>query len=292
MAFAFLFSATVRQNRFPSPSTRKHTVTSVSAMTVKWLKFHNFLKDMFMRKNILLISTIMLAVMITGIALRSYFKTREQYQALRKPTQNDTKKFLEAIELFKAGKTNGIEATDLRIGPEELKELEKLEWIPYLNLARTTLNNQNVEIVAKLSQLEALDMSETRITDVGLKFFEKHPKLHYLRINKIPMTNKGLESIATIPNLDDLRLWRNSITDEGCKMIAKIENLRIISLDDTMVTDAGIKHLLVLKNLQELKTRGTAVTKNGRDEARKRWPGIRMNPEFDHEVAAPTATVN
>ena len=237
-----------------------------------------------MSRKLVYISTILLAVMISVIALRSYFKHREQYQALRKPTQNDSKKFLEAIALFKQGKTNGIEATDLRLGPDDLRELEKLEWIPYLNLARTTLTNQNVEIVAKLTQLEALDMSETRVGDAGLKFFENHPSLHYLRINKTPMTNKGLESIATIPNLDDLRLWRNSISDEGCKTIAKMENLRIISLDDTMITDAGIKHLLPLKNLRELKTRGTAVTKAGRDEARKRWPGIRMNPEFDGEV--------
>ena len=93
-----------------------------------------------------------------------------------------------------------------------------------------------------------------------------------------------MESIATIPNLDGLRLWRNSIADEGCKTIARMEKLQIISLDDTMVTDTGIKHLLPLTNLKELKTRGTAVTKTGRDEARKRWPGIRMNPEFDQEV--------
>jgi len=238
-----------------------------------------------MKKNMVLISVILLAVTIAGIALASYFKKREQYQALRKPTQNDTKKFREAIELFKSGETHGIEASGLRIGPEELKELEGLDQIPYLNLSRTTLTDRNVEIVAKLTQLRVLNLSETRITDNGLTYFEKHPNLMSLNLDRTPVTDKGLLSIVTIPNLIDLHLWRNGITDEGCKTIAKMEKMCFLSLDDTMVTDAGIARLFPMKNLQELRTGGTPVTKNGRDRARKQWPGIRMNSEFDDEIS-------
>ena len=232
-----------------------------------------------------LISVILLAVTIAGIALASYFQQREKYKALRKPTQNNTKEFLQAIELFKSGEQGGIIATGLWLGPEELKHLEELEEIPYLNFNKSTIKDSDMELIAKIPGLMALDLSETRVTNKGLKLLENHPTIRVLWLNCIPVSDEGLKSIVTIPQLGELHLWQTSTTDAGCVLLSKVPSLEVLSLDSTLVTDRGIRALSPLKNLRELKTGGTAVTKNGRDDARKRWPGIRMNSEFDAEIS-------
>jgi len=233
-----------------------------------------------MRKNLVLTSTILLALMITAIALMSYFKKREQYKALRKPTQNDTKQFLEIVNIFKQGKQEGIVAAQLRIGADELKYLEGIGDIPYLNFYRTTIKNSDMELIAKIPGLTALDLTETRITDEGLKYLEKHPTLKVLWLNHIPISDEGLKSIATIPHLEELHLWMTNTTDAGCVTLAKIQTLKILSLEVTMVTDRGVRTLFPLKNLIELKTWNSKVSDAGRKAIRANWPKIKLDGKF------------
>ena len=264
------------------------------------------------RKKFLQILVIMIAATITVAALARFYREREMYKALRKPTGNNTKEFLaevakfkEEVAEFEKRKSEGIvravtdsdgnvsyiddspffgmDFTNMRLGPEELGYLKGLNNVGALCFRRTTIKDSDMELISQIPGLVVLVLDETRIGDEGIKYLKDHPSLAHLYVNKTRISDKGLETLVTIPNLCDLHIWRGNITDEGCKSLAKIKNLYQLSLDGTMVTDVGVKRLFPLKNLQVLKCGGAKTTKEGRDAVRRNWPNIHLNSEFGND---------
>lgn len=229
-----------------------------------------------MRKNLVMLGCVILlsclTVLLVGHAMREHLR----YEAMRKPEGTSTAEFREAIERFQNGETYDISVVGLRVGPEELAMLQKLDSVPAVNFAHTTITDADMELIASLPGLWSLDLTETRITDVGLAKLANHPTITELYLNKLRFTNHGLNVVRTIPNLRGLHLWCTNTTDATCEILMQLTKLETLSLDATMVTDRGIRKLYPLKDLKTLKIMQTPTSQACRKAIRRHWPKIEL----------------
>jgi hypothetical protein len=102
-----------------------------------------------------------------------------------------------------------------------------------------TMNSENAEALAKLSELEELQVYFTGFGDAGLVHLAGLKKLKAITANHCPITDKGAEAIAKIENLEILDLTGTLVTDAALEHLTKLANLRGLAVAETRVTPAA-----------------------------------------------------
>jgi len=110
--------------------------------------------------------------------------------------------------------------------------IERLRNLPILRTVRLdrclAVDDEVVEMVAKVPRLRELDLAYTSITDKSLEHLAGHGRLKSLRLT-----------------------WCTQITDAGLLHLRRIP-LRTLDLAFTNITDAGLQNLHAVRSLEEL----------------------------------------
>lgn len=137
----------------------------------------------------------------------------------------------------------------LKLERSQLLHLVALKDVGGLDLARSSLNDDDISRLRPLRNLMFLDLSENSISDSGLKSVENCEKLRVLFLQDTAITSHGLKHLKRMTKLENLLLDGTSIDDDGLRHLRNCNVLRELSLFDTNITAEGIKHLRGLSNL-------------------------------------------
>ncbi|MBX3415762.1 MAG: protein kinase [Pirellulales bacterium] len=116
-----------------------------------------------------------------------------------------------------------IDLTDAAI-----KELEQLEQLESLSLARTGVTDAGLTTVADLEQLRSLDLSSTAISDAGLAQLAPLKQLAKLRIGGTGITEASISTLAGWTGLRELDITRNKLEPEDLQRLHEaLPNCRV-----------------------------------------------------------------
>lgn len=176
-------------------------------------------------------------------------------------------------------------------GLTQLASLEKLE---YLNLAKTTSSNDDLQAllptpkrpvkfvhlrtvllsnndigddgldtISKLKSVRVLHLDGTSITGKGLRHLAKMKELEDLDISRNPGIMDGLDKLADLPVLEHLELDRDGLVDDDLKALLKFKHLRKISLNGNEIGDRGMDTISQIKSIECLHLDNTKITEAG-----------------------------
>jgi len=175
-----------------------------------------------------------------------------------------------------------------RLSEGELKFVEPLTDLEWLDIAHTDITDDDLASVAGLTKLQTLYLAETSISDDGLVHLAELKNLRNLDLRSTRVTDKGLKRLAQdhaltslilggtqettdeglshlrfMQSLTSLGLRGTKVTDRGMQDVAELRNLKWIDLGLTNVSDQGIAKLGSLDNLGDLLLDGAVATGNG-----------------------------
>ncbi len=114
------------------------------------------------------------------------------------------------------------------IGDEQLKGIDAVSEIIWLNLAGTEITNDGLEHLATLP-LQKLHLERTKIGDDGLKHLKSLKDLTYLNLYDTKVTDAGLEHLQGLKQLKKLFVWKSEVTDAGIKTLNEaLPDLKIV----------------------------------------------------------------
>lgn len=93
------------------------------------------------------------------------------------------------------------------------------EQIIWLNLARTTIGDENMNTIAALSRLRHLSLEYTAVTDQGLQTISTLPDLKYLNIVGTKISDNGISHLSAAKNLKQLFVYQTAVTDSGIELL-------------------------------------------------------------------------
>ena len=120
-----------------------------------------------------------------------------------------------------------------RDNPVEL--IEKAVQLPYLRLVKLpncTITDENLRLLQNLKRLEWLELYRTPTTDTGVAIVAKIPSLKILDLRGTNVTDGCLADIESMKGLRSLYVGNTAITSQGIAQIAKA--LPECSIDSTM----------------------------------------------------------
>jgi hypothetical protein len=183
-----------------------------------------------------------------------------------------------SIRMREPTTARGLAALEGTLG---LERLELDDW-------ESTLSNDALAHLARLSSLKELRITSTNITDEGLKHLAGLSQLVRLFLNRLSITDAGLAHLARFTSLTFLRVWNNDkiqgdglrhltglralrsldvfglpIVDEALVHLAELIELTDLNLRETQIVGPGLRHLSRLTNLRELSLRWCAVVDEG-----------------------------
>ena len=141
---------------------------------------------------------------------------------------------LETVAKIRRDGNDQIIEVDLR-GKEVGGVIDQLDQLPKLRsvlLAQSTVTDDGLEAVGRISTLENLDLRECAIGDQGLSYLGK-----LNRLKSIKLSGKG---------------GTTRVSDAGLDSISGLQSLKVIALDFLPVTDEGLQSISGLSQMREL----------------------------------------
>lgn len=90
----------------------------------------------------------------------------------------------------------------------------------WLNLSRTAVSDQGLEVVGQLPHLRRLHLANTAVTDAGLAHLASLGELEFLNLYGTATTDAGLKHLHGLEGLRKLYLWQTQVTDAGVAALA------------------------------------------------------------------------
>lgn len=115
-----------------------------------------------------------------------------------------------------------------KIADANLKDLDVVQNIIWLNLANTAVTDEGLESIAGL-KLQKLHLEKTGIGDSGLMHLKEMKDLEYLNLYATKVTDEGLKQLAGLKKLRKVYVWQSKVTEAGMKSLEKqIPGLKVV----------------------------------------------------------------
>jgi hypothetical protein len=132
-----------------------------------------------------------------------------------------------------------------------------------VDLAGSSVSDDNLPLLGDLTSLQSLSLSSTSISDAGLAHLRGLTNLQTLDLYSTRVDNSGLAHLRGLARLQTLYLSSTVVGDPGVVHLKGLTNLRLLSLANTRISDTGLAHLKGLAGLQTLDLSTTSVTDAG-----------------------------
>lgn len=90
-----------------------------------------------------------------------------------------------------------------------------------LDLASTTVSDEDILHLAKFTNLRRLKLNETKITDEALKTIGKLENLRSLNLYGTEVTDVGIKALSNLKHLEKTYLWNTKVTIDGAESLRK-----------------------------------------------------------------------
>lgn len=89
------------------------------------------------------------------------------------------------------------------------------QHVTRLDLGRTSISDQALASIGRMSRLTHLDLRRTPVTDRGIARLTGLAELRYLNLYGTGITDRGLDDIAKCRRLEAVYLWQTAVTPDG-----------------------------------------------------------------------------
>src|SRR6266571_2787516 len=160
-----------------------------------------------------------------------------------------------------AGRITGV---DLRAGwvtDTELRKLNQLPYLTYLDLSLTRITDQGMQELKNLPGIVDLNLYFAEyVTDEGLAAIKDWKKLQRLNVHGTKISDTTLEHIAGIASLVSVNAGSAMVTDVGLERLTSLPNLKELTIGGNVMGDAGLQALRQMPGLTYLDLNGRQGT--------------------------------
>ncbi|MCC9609066.1 SUMF1/EgtB/PvdO family nonheme iron enzyme [Blastopirellula sp. JC732] len=142
----------------------------------------------------------------------------------------------------------GVFARSKPVADEDLRRLEELRSLVFLDLGSCPTTDNGMQIISKLTTLRILYLSHTAITDKGFSLISSLTNLESVGLSDTQVTSTGLAALEDLPRLHELSLSGPMFTPEAVDLLKTITPLR-----ELFVYQLTDEHLRQISRLQQLK---------------------------------------
>jgi Leucine-rich repeat (LRR) protein len=154
-----------------------------------------------------------------------------------------------------------LEGMELETG---LAAIGTLTQLRELDLAKSTMSDDEFAHLASLTELEVLNLYGSELSDEVIPQLSALNKLKRLNLDGNLIGDPAMETIGGLNALEDLSLQGTDVSDEGLLHLAKLPKLEALDLEDVGgITDRGLAALAESASLRRLDVRNTQVTADG-----------------------------
>jgi uncharacterized membrane protein len=115
---------------------------------------------------------------------------------------------------------------------EQMKSLAEIkDQLVWLNLSHTTIADQHMEELSKLTNLRVLYLNNTSVTDSGLSQLSPLSELRWLSLVGTQVTDKSVPAFLKLPKLTNLFLYETQVSKAGIR--------DLVSVNGQVVVDTG-----------------------------------------------------
>lgn len=192
------------------------------------------------------------------------------------------------------GDVTGIDLRGSWVTDTDLRRLNELASLNYLDLSLTHITDQGMQEIKNLpgivelnlyfaeyvtdeglaaikgwKKLKRLNIHGTKVSDTALEHISGITTLESLNVGSVMLTDVGLERLTILPNLKELTMGGNELGDAGLQALRQIPTLTYLDLSGRQGTDSnvwaiamsdvGLDAILTLKNLRELRFGCTSI---------------------------------
>ena len=183
-------------------------------------------------------------------------------------------------ELSELTKINGIRKLDLthsQVTAEGISDVAGLQSLVMLALPRHGINGSVLALLSDLPALRQLQLIGVSLDDDDVDELARLPKLTSLCLSGCPITDTGVAKVTRVlPELEHLCLSGTKITGDCLPELAALRSLKDLQLHQTAVDDDAIADLPLLPQLQNLTLKESKVSSMAIDKLRQERPGLEI----------------
>ena len=107
-----------------------------------------------------------------------------------------------------------------QFGPEQMRLLEPLvPRIAWLNLARTSIDDEALGVVADMAELQRLYLEHTKVEGPGLSSLTDLDALEYLNLFGTHVGDEALDHLVELDGLQTVYLMQTEVSEEGVESL-------------------------------------------------------------------------
>lgn len=191
------------------------------------------------------------------------------------------------VEAVRSGATDRIEATQVEVGDEELRELEQLTGLRELLIDRGRMTDRGLASLAQLPKLEHVRLRGVKLTDASLQQLCAIPTLQRLNVPQADFSDDGLAALGQLNQLQLLRFASPRVTAAGIAHLTAVPSLRWLHLIDIPVGDAAVTPITQLPKLESLYLDGATISDQGYDQLFRARPELHVHVDQKHHDRDP-----
>lgn len=99
--------------------------------------------------------------------------------------------------------------------PEDLSELDQIDWVTFARLHGPTITRQHLEAVLKLPNLSHLQLVDVPLTTEDLMVIKQGPDIDLLELQYVPIGDEIVEHLPSFPIWTEIWIYGTKISQAG-----------------------------------------------------------------------------
>ncbi len=159
------------------------------------------------------------------------------------------------------GRVTGVNLRGSWVGDTDLRRLNELPDLSYLDLSLTHITDQGMQEIKGLKGITELSLYFTEyVTDEGAAAIKDWKKLKKLNLHGTKIGDTALEHISGITALESLNVGSTLMTDVGLERLTNLTHLKELTMGGNELGDAGLQALRQMPALTFLDLSGRQGT--------------------------------
>ena len=181
-----------------------------------------------------------------------------------------TKQLGGTIRKNQAGRIIGIVIENNELTVEDMQAIAKLSDLETIRITGPSVTDDYVKAISNLTKLKSVDIENSNITDESLEILKALPQIETLALRRnLAFTDKAIQLFAEFPNLKTLKILYNGFSSTALMGLGKLESVCVLDLRALPVGDDTLLFVAKLNNLEEIRIKSDSVTNFGIAQLKK-----------------------
>jgi len=162
------------------------------------------------------------------------------------------------------GKIIGVRIENNELSLADVQMIAKLTDLESIRMTGPSVTDEYVEAISGLTKLKSVDIENSNITDKSLEILKTLPEIETLSLRRnVEFTDQAIALFAEFPNLKTLNILYNGFSPASLFGLGKLTSVQSLDLRALQVGDDTLLFIAKLENLEEIHIRSTLVTNAG-----------------------------